>query len=83
MKHPYEKWFITETVSLILAFLLGIFAMIKGTIILILIALYGIAISLMCEAFIAWSMKRTAIAGKQCIRAIIIIFFSTYALFIL
>lgn len=78
MKHPYERFILAELVSISLAILIGLVALIKGVMILAFIALYCIAISFVCEGLIEWSKRQTLVAGKQLLRALAIIILASY-----
>ena len=81
MRHPHEKFIVTEIVSIVSAVFIGIIGFIKGYHFLIFIALYLIALSLFCDVFIKWSTHNKTQAIKQFTRAITILFITTYLLF--
>lgn len=81
MKSPLEKFTLVEILSIGIAAVVGLFAMIQGYLILLFITFFFIAISLVCEAFIFLHKKDTAHAGKQLVRAVCIFIFITYMIF--
>ncbi|WP_068673879.1 hypothetical protein [Oceanobacillus sp. Castelsardo] len=81
MRSPLEKFTLIEILSIGIAAVVGLFAMIQGYLILLFLTFYLIAISLICEAFIFLQRRDTAHAGKQLVRAICILIFITYTIF--
>lgn len=81
MRSPMEKFTLIEIISIGIGSILGLFAMIQGYLILLLLTFYLIAISLICEAFIFLHKRDTAHAGKQIVRAVCIFIFITYMIF--
>jgi hypothetical protein len=81
MKRPYEKFIKMELLFISCAVLFGLIALIKGYLFLILLSLYIIAISLFFDALIHWQSRQTLDAGKQILRAVLLIFFITFMVF--
>lgn len=78
MRHPYEKFIRIELISMISAVLIGMIAFIKGYFILIFICFFLIALSLIAEVIILWFTYQKIQAGKQLIRACIILILTLY-----
>lgn len=81
MRHPYEKFIRIELICLTFIILVGIFALIQGSALVILMCLFVLSLSLFCDALIAWYSHRTAQAAKQLIRGVMIIMFTTVLFF--
>ncbi|MBM7601174.1 hypothetical protein JOC34_003595 [Virgibacillus halotolerans] len=81
MKHPYEKFIKMELIFILCAVLFGLVALIQGYLFLILMSLYIITISLFFDALIHWQLHRTLDAGKQILRAMMLIFLITFLVF--
>lgn len=81
MKHPYEKFIKMELVFIVCAVLFGLIALIQGYLFLILMSLYLVTISMLFNALIHWHSHRTADAGKQILRAIMLLCFVTFLVF--
>lgn len=81
MRHPHEKFIITEIASISSAILFGIIAFIKGIVFLIFISSYLIAISLFCEGLIEWSSNERSLAGKHFAKAALLTLLTTFLLF--
>lgn len=81
MNHPYEKYMRLEIILIITAFIIALFAILKGIILLLFISLYFIIFSFLCEALLEWTSNRMTASGKQLIRAIIMFFVTTYLFF--
>lgn len=78
MRHPYEKFIRIELISMISAVLIGMIAFIKGYFTLIFICFFLIALSLIAEVIILWFTYQKIQAGKQLIRACIILILTLY-----
>lgn len=81
MRSSLEKVAIMEVIAIFLAFIIGLFAMIQGYLLLILLTLFLISLSLVCEAFVFSQKRQSQHAIKQIIRAVCIFLFVTYLLF--
>lgn len=81
MRHPYEKFIRIELICLAFVVLVGVFALIQGSSLVILMCFFVLSLSLLCDALILLYSHQTAQAGKQIIRAIMIIMFTTVLLF--
>lgn len=82
MKHPYEKFIRIELLTIGLAGLIGIVALVKGYLISVLICLYLITLSLLAEAMIALSTHQRVQGIKQLVRAAIIFILTSYLLLV-
>lgn len=81
MKHPYEKFILIELITLACAAVIGLIALIKGYLFLILFCLFLISISLVCDGMMEWNLYKSIQALKQVARAVLIVLFSIYFLF--
>ncbi|MDY0409532.1 hypothetical protein ACFFIS_01940 [Virgibacillus soli] len=80
MKHPYEKYIQIELITLVLACLLGIAALFRGSLWLLVLCLLLMTISLVCDGFIFLHSRRAPHAGKQFSRALLLLFLIAYLL---
>ncbi|MFC3038634.1 hypothetical protein ACFOGI_00015 [Virgibacillus xinjiangensis] len=81
MRHPYEKLVRMELAAIAAVILFGVIALIQGFLLLILLAFYLLAFSLLCEAMLLWQTGNTPEAGKQGLRAMLLFIFVTYLFF--
>lgn len=81
MRHPYEKFIKMELLVIVCAGLFGLFALIQGYFFLIILCLYLIAFSQFLEAISYLHVRKTGEAGKQFIRAAMLVFFVTFIVF--
>ncbi|MUK89602.1 hypothetical protein GMD78_14635 [Ornithinibacillus sp. L9] len=78
MRHPYEKFIIAELATIGLAIILAIIAFIQGLLILIVLSLYLIAVSLVCDGLIALNTFKQTHATKQFVRAVAVFLLATF-----
>jgi len=83
MRHPYEKYIRLELITIILVFLLGIFAVIQSYIIFLFLGLYLLVVSLIFTALIEFYTYHTHNAIKHALRALLLFIFTTYLIFLL
>ncbi|GAB3789239.1 hypothetical protein [Virgibacillus kimchii] len=81
MRHPYEKFIRLELITIILVFVLGLFAIIQTYIIFLFLGLYLLVISLILTALIEFHTYRTQEALKHASRALLLFIFTTYLIF--
>lgn len=81
MRHPFEKFIKVEYGSLILALIIGLYAIIQSVFALLILSMYLIAISLFCDGIVALSTRQHVWAGKQVTRAFIICLVATLIFF--
>lgn len=81
MRHPNEKFIKIELVSLTLAVIIGLFAIIQAAFIWFSLSVYLIAISLFCDGVIALSTHQQVWAMKQLIRSILLFLLTTLLIF--
>ncbi len=81
MHHERDKYNLMSIGSLGLALIIGLFAMIKSFLLLIIISFYLIAVSLICEALLLNISFRQLEGIKQLARALVLIILITYLLF--
>ena len=81
MRHPYRKLIQMEFVSLLFALLIGFSALIAGYIIIIFLSIYLVSFSLFCDAMLLMYKRHPAEAGKQAVRGIMLLLFTTYFIF--
>lgn len=81
MRHPYEKFIRLELIAVLLAILVGLFALFKGFILLVFITFYLIGCSIACAAIVEWYTHQTNQAGKHILQALLLIIFTTYMIF--
>ncbi|WP_087973675.1 hypothetical protein [Oceanobacillus rekensis] len=81
MRHPYRKLIQMELISLLFAMLIGFSALIAGYIIIIFLSIYLVVLSLFCDAMLLLYTRHPAEAGKQAIRGIMLLLFTTYFIF--
>ncbi|MBP2076268.1 hypothetical protein [Oceanobacillus polygoni] len=81
MRHPYRKFIQIELISLFLALLFGLAALVLGYFIILFLAFYFIVLSILCDAMILLQTRHSVEAGKQVMRGIILFLFTTYLLF--
>ncbi|RLL42845.1 hypothetical protein D8M04_14955 [Oceanobacillus piezotolerans] len=81
MRHPMKKFALIELVSLGIVIILGTFALIKGFLFLIVLCIYLLSLSLLCDGLIYYQKNDVPHAGKQAIRAFLLFIFATYLLF--
>ncbi|MGY0694961.1 hypothetical protein ACW2QC_19715 [Virgibacillus sp. FSP13] len=78
MRHPSEKFIRLELIAILIAALVGVFALIKGFLFIIILALYLIALSMFSGAIVEWQTHQTNRAGKHMLQAILLFIFTTY-----
>ncbi len=83
MRHPYENFIRGELVAIGLALLVGIIALIQGIFLLVILGIYLVSISLVCDGLIAMNMRNQAYGVKQLLRSILLFLFATILLFFL
>ena len=81
MRHPYEKFIKMELIFILCAVLFGLVALIQGYIFLVLMSMILITISLFFDALIHWYSHRSADAGKQILRAVLLLCFIIFLIF--
>ncbi|RYG71794.1 hypothetical protein EU245_12950 [Lentibacillus lipolyticus] len=81
MRNLYDKYIRMEHITLGLAVLTGIFAVIQGYAILMVCSLYMIAFSIFCDGVIYASTNNTAAGIKQFMKAGMVLLLSTILLF--
>lgn len=83
MRHPYEKLIRLELITIVLAFVIGLFAIIQTYILLLFLGLFLLAISLILTALVEYHTYRTQEAVKHGIRALFLLLFTAYLTFFL
>jgi hypothetical protein len=83
MRHPYEKFIRGELVAIVLAVIFGLIALIQGVFFLIIIGLYLVAASLVCDGLIAIYMRNQVHGIKQLLRSVLLFLFATFLLLLL
>ncbi len=78
MRHPYEKFILGELISIGLALLFGLIALIRGSFPLLMLSLFLLVISLICTGVIFLYSNRSTEAGKQILRAAILFLLIIY-----
>ncbi|WP_100009830.1 hypothetical protein [Lentibacillus sediminis] len=81
MRHPYEKIIRIELLAVACVILIGVFALFQGILLLVFLSFYLLALSLVCDALVDWYGGDTLKAGKQVLRAVMILLFTTFLLF--
>jgi len=81
MRHPYKRFIKIELFSLILAIMTGLSAIIWTRVIWVILSMYLIAISLLCDGIVAQSTHQHTWAIKQFIRAFLLFILTTLLLF--
>ncbi|MBU5465223.1 hypothetical protein KQI49_00085 [Virgibacillus sp. MSJ-26] len=81
MRHPYERFIKIELISLILAIIIGLLAIIKANLIWLSLSLYLTAISLFCDSIVAQSTHLKVRRIKQLIRFVLLFFLATLLIF--
>lgn len=81
MKHPYSTYVKVEVITIVLAILFGITAMLRNSSLLLLVSLLWIAISLICSALVEQVTFQQTKAIKIIVRAILL-FIVTFFLII-
>ncbi|MEN1967589.1 hypothetical protein WMZ97_05860 [Lentibacillus sp. N15] len=81
MRHPYEKFMKIELFAIIAAIIVGVFALIKGFVLVITLALYIIAFSMFSGAIVEWNTQQTQQAGKHMAQAALLFILTTYMIF--
>lgn len=81
MRHPHDKFIRIELISLAFVVLIGLIALIQGFILILFLGFYLLALGLFCNALIESYSHRTVQAGKQLLRSILIIVFTTFLFF--
>jgi uncharacterized membrane protein len=82
MRHPYEKYIRLELITIILVFVLGLFALIQSYILFIFLGLYLLVVSLILTALIEFHTYNTHEAIKHALRAILLFVFTTFLIFL-
>ncbi|WP_217586365.1 hypothetical protein [Lentibacillus saliphilus] len=77
MNHPFEKFMKLELAALGIVILTSIIAIVKGFFLLLVIAVYGIAASLIFDGMVAMYTHQQAHALKQFSRAILLFIITT------
>jgi hypothetical protein len=82
MRQTYEKVMQLELISLGLSIILGFIALLQGSVLVILISFYFLAVSLLCDAYShQYTTHRQLQGGKQIARACILVILSTALIF--
>lgn len=81
MRHPYERFIKIELISLILAIIIGLLAIIKANLMWLSLSLYLTAISLFCDGIVAQSTRLKVRRIKQLIRFVLLFFLATLLIF--
>lgn len=81
MRHPYEKFIRLELITLTFVVIVGLIAIFKGYLIIILFSLFMLAISILCEALIAINTYHTSEGVKQFIKAVMLLLLTAVLLF--
>lgn len=83
MRHPAEKFILIELIALALVTILGIIALIQGSLVLIFICLFFIIVSLLIDALVHFQNQNVPHSAKQVVRALFIFLFLIYFIFAL
>ncbi|MEW9676354.1 hypothetical protein ABRT01_09265 [Lentibacillus sp. L22] len=81
MRHPYEKFMKMELFAIIGAIIVGIIALIKGFVLVVILALYMVSFSMFSGAIVEWNTRQTQQAGKHLLQAAMLFIFTTYMIF--
>lgn len=81
MRHPYERFIKVELISLVLAIIFGLLAIIKANLMWLSLSLYLIAISLFCDGIVAQSTRLKIRTMKQLIRFLLLFLLATLLIF--
>ncbi|HLR62854.1 MAG TPA: hypothetical protein VK097_10475 [Lentibacillus sp.] len=69
MRNQYEKYIRVELLTLALAVVIGLIAIVQGFVIIMLLCVYLLAFSIFCEGFLFLNTNRPADAIKQIAKA--------------
>ncbi|SDM51624.1 hypothetical protein [Sediminibacillus halophilus] len=83
MKHPYKKFFQLQLLMMGLALLLGVIALVKASLIMIIAAFYFLAFSFIFEGLAEHKKQHTLPFAQQIARAFFIIILISYLAIIL
>ncbi|HEY4601766.1 MAG TPA: hypothetical protein VIG73_10910 [Cerasibacillus sp.] len=72
MRHPFERLMLWEMVSLGLAFLFGFIALIRGSFSFMIMTLFLLIISLVCNGMLLLYTNRSPLALKQILRGVLV-----------
>lgn len=81
MRHPYEKFIRLELIAIAAAVIIGLIALLKGFVLVIMIAMYLLVFSLISGALVEWNINQAAQAGKHLAQAVLLFIFITYMIF--
>ena len=81
MRHPYEKFIRLELVIIAAAIIIGLTALLKGFILLVMFVMYLLAFSLISGAMAEWNINQATQAFKHFVQAILLFIFVTYMIF--
>ncbi|WP_053218047.1 hypothetical protein [Virgibacillus senegalensis] len=83
MKHPYKKFFQIQLLMMGLALLLGVIALLKASLVMIVAAFYFLAFSFIFEGLSEYKKQHKLPFAQQTARAFFIIVLITYLAIIL
>jgi hypothetical protein len=81
MRHPHEKFIRLELLAILLAVIIGIIALLKGFLLVMVLTLYLITFSMIFGALVEWNTRQTNQAGVHFLQAALLFVFTTYLLF--
>ena len=82
MRHPAEKLMMMEFLSLLIAFIFGLFAIFFKQILFLLFGGYFLCFSLFCDGLLLSQRRDPQSVGKQWLRAGVLFFLITLFLFL-
>ncbi|SHG68330.1 hypothetical protein [Ornithinibacillus halophilus] len=83
MRQSFDKFILGEIVAIALAVVVGLFGLIQASTLLIILSIYLISISILCDAMVARFTYNQTHALKQFARAITIFIVGTFLLIFL
>lgn len=81
MQHPYEKFIRLELITIAVAVIIGLFALLKGFIFVVMFAMYLLVLSLISGALVELNVNQATQAIKHLAQAVLLFIFLTYMIF--
>ncbi|QKY70524.1 hypothetical protein [Lentibacillus sp. CBA3610] len=81
MRNPYEKYIRMELLTLALAVVIGLIAILQGYVVIILLSMYLLAFSIFCEGFLQLNTNRGMDGIKQFVKAGMLMLLATILFF--
>ncbi|GGJ82989.1 hypothetical protein GCM10007063_01850 [Lentibacillus kapialis] len=81
MRNPYDKYIRMELLTLTLAVVIGLIAIVQGYVIIMLLCVYLLAFSILCEGFLFLNTNHSADGIKQVAKAGMLMLLATILFF--